>query len=195
LFNINIIIAIIINILCACVLQSIRSRELAPRIWLGRDIYVHTVNVTVTSAAGATASYDAVNIRQVDAKTGRFTKKGIFLRPNRWAGLKLRAAEIQSHLCGKEHRRFNVGGGIMAGSGGEYKTVSIRHFWRPEGMFDALATRKGIDLTPGEWGRLCDNIAAIEAPSAALREAIACELSHEGQHAAAQCTECHPFDI
>ena len=155
------------------------------------------VNVVVTSSSGAAWSYDAVNIRQVDAVTKLFTKKGVFLRPNRWAGLKNHVDELTSNLTSKSQRQFNIGGGIKAGSGGKYPGISLRKFWRPADTLDVVASRKGIELTCAEWGRLVALIGTgtLEAPSPALWEACECSLSHNGQVEAAQCRECHPFDF
>jgi hypothetical protein len=177
------------------VLQRIETRELAPHSWLGRDIFVWPVHTTVTAATGATIAYDAINIRQIDAKTGRFTKKGAFLRPNRWAALKGQEQKITANIGAKERIQFNLGGGIMGASGGRCAGVSVRKFWRPAGTLDVLPTKNGIELTVAEWARLVAMTSALEAPSQELREALECGLSHDGQRAAQACTECHPFDI
>ena len=102
------------------VLQRIETSELAPHSWLGRNIYAWPVHTTVTTATGATTEYDAMNIRQIDSQTGRFTKKGAFLRPNRWAALKAHEQEITANMTAKERIKINLGGGIMGGSGGRY---------------------------------------------------------------------------
>ena len=177
------------------VLQRIESRELGQRSWLGRDIFAWPVNVTVTLASGATSSYDAVNIRQIDDKTGLYTKKGVFLRHNRWAALKSRINDITNNLTATTRINFNLGGGVMGGSGGQYRGVSLRRFWRPTGLLEVVPTRKGIELTVAEWARFVALVGAIEAPSQALQQAVDCALNHDGQREAEQCVECHPFDL
>ena len=177
------------------ILQRIVTRELGPRSWLGRDIYAWPVNTAITTLSGAVIAYDAVNIREVEPKTGRYTKKGAFLRPNHWASLKSHEVQISANLLGKERVKFNLGGGLMGGSGGKYAGVSLRKWWRPVDTMDAVPTRKGIELSAQEWARLVALIGTIEAPSHELQEAIECGLTHNGQAAAQACVECHPFDV
>ena len=152
--------------------------------------------MTITLASGATSSYDAVNIRQIDANMGLYTKKGVFLRHNRWSALKSRINDITTKVLSSKTRiNFNLGRGVMGGSGGAYKGVSLRKFWCPTSVMDAVPTRKGIELTIAEWARLVALVGAIEAPSQALQQAVDCALNHNGQRKAEQCVECHPFDI
>jgi hypothetical protein len=172
---------------------TIHTSQLGPRQWLGGDTYLYVVHLK-SEYNGKITEYDAVNIREVDCKTGRFTTKGTFLSPSRWAALIQCASAVTASIGTPDHVQHSLGGGIMAGSGGEYACVTIRKFWMPDDGAKIAPTRKGIALKIPEWTNLLKCRPLVDSTSSDLKNAMSCADLHDSQREKAQCRECTPFN-
>ena len=172
---------------------TIRTSQLGPRQWLGGETYLYVVHLKSECSKKLT-EYDAVNIREVDSKTGRFTMKGTFLCPSRWAALKECSSSVTAHIGAPDHLQHGLGGGIMVGSGGDFPCVTIRKFWQPINETAIAPTKKGIALKIPEWNNLVKYMSFVDSTSAELKNAISCAQLHDSQREKEQCSECSPFN-
>ena len=148
------------------------------------------------------------HIRQyeVNRKTGRKypTKQGISMKPSRFASFYSKLENIQASVkqmlespSAEMAFKMHIGGGVYVSMDHVFNSVSIRHFFVPEGQTEAKATRYGVSLRPNEWDVLYENMEVIRGTTKKLQEAEMCIFApdHCNQQGMMMCSECNPFQF
>ena len=134
------------------------------------------------------------------------TKKGVCFTPGRLRVLRGKIGEIDEALRqqevntsynvsleGRSLYRTHLGAGIYASISEQFKGVSLRRYWVPEGQQAVVPTKNGIFIPASQWPVLKVKINELLAAHPELSDAVECINSHDNQFGLLDCRECMPF--
>jgi len=148
-----------------------------------------------------------IHIREYIELNGKLypTKKGVSFTPGRLSVLRSNIGKIDLALQQQEVNAsysVNVGGvllkvhlgaGIYATVSEEFKGVSLRRHWMPEGQNEPVPTKNGIYLPTAQWNSLKIKLDELLATYPDLLIAESCNFTHQNQMGMLDCNECCPF--
>lgn len=134
------------------------------------------------------------------------TKKGASFTPGRLAVLRGKLPAIDAALHQQEVNesysvtveagqlyKAHLGMGIYVSVNEKYPGVSIRRYWRPDGLEKPVPTKNGIYLPTSQWKVLLAKLDELLIAHPELLVAQECSLTHDNQMGILDCNECMPF--
>ena len=125
------------------------------------------------------------------------TKKGVVLKPNRWALLKMSIELVDKLIAQKnEETTQHLGGNVYLRVllFNSCVRVDIRQWWKPPNSEQVVPTKRGVSLTEQQWQHLKDAIAVVDTASDTMLSAQPCMFAddHANQLGFMTCPECSP---
>jgi len=134
------------------------------------------------------------------------TKKGVAFTPERLRMLRGKIEEIDTALNQQEVNssygvsldrtmlfKAHLDAGIYASVGENFKGVSLRRHWVPDGQFEIFPTKNGIFIPTSQWSKLKAKLNELFVVHPQLLDAVECITTHDNQFELLKCRECMPF--